>query len=104
MTSGVTSGERMVLMNALHGLIDAARTARALLPMAAPERAFYLGVEAAAKEALHTEAIGSKPIDWLDNESGPFREGYLAMSADLAAVAASGRTPLALRLPEPTRR
>ena len=94
-----TSSDRMVLINAVRGLTASARSARALLAVGAPDYDFYLGVEAAAAEVLHPESITARPPAWLDRESRFFREGYLATSADLAGLSASGHVPMALHLP-----
>ena len=93
---------RAVLIQSLRDLIEAARIERSLLSMEAPERRFYLGVEAAAEEVLRPELASARPEGWPGAEARDFQEGYLR-TADLLAVAKTApEPPLRLRLPQPT--
>jgi hypothetical protein len=91
---------RAILLPEIRRLIDAARSERAMLPMASPQRQFYLGVEAAADEVVHPElgAIGS--ADRIAGRPPAFREGYLRASSLLAAAATAAEPPQHLPLPE----
>ena len=100
MTSSAHGSQRPILVNAVREIVRAAQSERALLAMDAPEREFYLGVEAAADEVLHPELATARSADWPDRESRAFREGYLQMSASLAAALATTELPLHLRLPD----
>ena len=93
--------QRPILLSAARDLIVAARAERAALAASAPERDFYLGVEAAAEEILHPELTAGRPPGWPDGEQRAFQEGYLKMRASMAAALAYGQAPLRLRLPVP---
>lgn len=100
MTSSAHGPLRPILVSAVRELIHEAQSQRAQLPMDSPERDFYLGVEAAAEEVLHPELGSTRAADWPDREGRAFREGYLRMSAAVAAVAGADEPPLRLRLPD----
>jgi hypothetical protein len=53
--TGVGGAARVMLLQAVRGLVAEARAARSVLTAGAPERQFYLGVEAAAEEVLHSQ-------------------------------------------------
>ena len=91
--------ERPVLVSAVRELIRAARSERAGFAMAAPEREFYLGVEAAAEEVLRPELAAARPPGWPQRETPRFRDGYLQAAASLAAAMSAPEPPLRLRLP-----
>jgi hypothetical protein len=78
---------RAISRAAAHDVIDTARRERATLDMDSPERAYLLGVDAAAQEVLHPELGAARVDGWLDEEKPAFREGYLRTSALLAAAA-----------------
>ena len=92
---------RVVLAHAVRDLSEAARRERSTLPMAAPERQFYLGVEAAAEEVLRPELGAARPAGWPAAETQAFQEGYLR-AIDLLAVARNAADP-PQRLPLPQR-
>ena len=92
--------QRPVLMNAVRELIRAARSERSRFAMAAPEREFYLGVEAAAEEVLRPELASARASDWPQRETAEFRAGYLRATASLAAAMSAPEPPLRLRLPD----
>jgi hypothetical protein len=100
MSSSAHGSQRPILMSAVRELARAAQSERAVLAMDAPEREFYLGVEAAADEVLHPELATARVAGWPDRESAPFREGYLRTSASLASALGAENPPLHLRLPD----
>ena len=100
MSSSAHGSQRPILLNAVRELVREAQSERAVLAMDAPEREFYLGVEAATDEVLHPELAAARPADWPDREGRAFREGYLQMSASLAAALGAENPPLHLRLPD----
>ena len=75
-----------MLAPALQKLIDGARLERGRLALDAPEREFYLGVDAAAQGVLHPQTLAARPEDWLERESRAFADGYLTTMADIAIV------------------
>lgn len=97
----VNGYHRAILMSAVRDMIRRARETRADLSARAPERQFFLGVEAAASEVLTPELSVSRKEGWLDLESAEFREGYLRAATVLATAQAAPEPPLHLRLPEP---
>jgi hypothetical protein len=80
-------------------LIAAARAERAAMSIAAPERDFYLGVEAAAAVVLRPEAA-ARDDQWLARESPGFRDGYLK-TQHLLTLATGEPAATSLSLPEP---
>ncbi|HUP72898.1 MAG TPA: hypothetical protein VM282_07605 [Acidimicrobiales bacterium] len=100
--SALHGPQRPIALEAVRGLIKAARAERAALSVHAPERQFYLGVEAAAEEILHPELASARSEEWLDRESSAFRDGYL-QTANLLAVAMTAPQP-PFRLPLPNLR
>ena len=91
---------RPMLLNAARALISEARAERAALHLSAPERTFYLGVEAAADEVVHPELGCAREEHWLDREAPPFRSGYLETQALLAAAMTADEPPHHLPLPD----
>jgi hypothetical protein len=89
-------------LNAVRALVKSAQSERATMHETAPERAFYLGVEAAAEEVLRPELGVARADGWLDHESAMFRSGYLKTTDLLAAAMTSPEPPQRLLLPEPT--
>ena len=92
---------RVVLAQAVRDLIQAARTERSTLPLATPERQFFLGVEAAAEEVLRPELGAARPDGWPGAETPAFRDGYLQTTSELAAARTAAEPPQRLRLPRP---
>lgn len=99
MTSAGQTYHRTVLRQAILELLDAARSQRAAMSASAPERHFYLGVEAAAEEFLHPELAMSRGPRWLDLETPAFRSGYLKTSSRVARAMTATEPPLRLALP-----
>jgi hypothetical protein len=97
----VNSEQRLIFTPALRQMADEARQLRAQLAPADPERHFLLGVDAAVQSFLHPETAGARHPSWLDHETGPFREGYLATVADVTAAVSRGTPPIRLELPQP---
>ncbi len=95
------TGDRTILIDSLHRLSREAVAERAKLPLAAPERQFYLGVEAAAEALIRSEVFAAKPADWLEREPPPFREGFLTTSGLIAGALSSPAFPAGLPLPSP---
>jgi hypothetical protein len=93
---------RPMLLNAVRQLISEARAERATMHLSAPERTFFLGVEAAADEVLHPELGCARGEHWLDREAPPFRSGYLETQALLAAAMTADEPPHHLPLPDPS--
>ncbi len=89
----------VMLRNAARELVDAARRERSRLETDDDERAFYLGVDAAAIEVLRPEVQVTRGDGWLDREVPAFREGYMRTSALLASARRSGAVPNRVRLP-----
>jgi hypothetical protein len=100
MTTSPHDYRRPMLLNAVRGLVSAARSERATMPQSSPERTFYLGVEAAAEEVLHPELGCARDELWLDREKPEFRAGYLEASALLAVAMMSDEPPHHLPLPD----
>jgi hypothetical protein len=91
---------RPMLVNAVRDLVIRARSERTTMAPSSPERAFLLGVEAAAEEVLHPELSCAREAHWLDRESPAFRAGYLEASALLATAMAAEEPPQHLPLPD----
>lgn len=100
MASFAQGADRPVVLAAVRHLINEARLARAALDVKAPEREFYLGVEAAADEILHPE-LRDRAANWLDLQTRAFRSGYLRMSTSLAMTLTASGPPFLIRLPQP---
>lgn len=92
---------RVMLLPSLRELVKEVRSERARMPLESNERKFYLGVEAATGGFLHPEILPMRTEDWLTQQDAPFRDGYVAMLAEITAVVASGKVPIRLVLPEP---
>lgn len=86
------ANRRLVVKEALRRLSAAAQAECGRAPASAPERQFYLGVHAAAEDALHPERADAKPRDWLDREAPEFREGY-AQGSNVVAAGVSTASP-----------
>ncbi len=95
------SPQRPILLSAVRGLIAAAQARRSLEREGAPERQFFLGVEAAAEEVIHPELGSTRGEGWLEHERPAFREGYLRTATLLAHARTAPEPPLTLPLPEP---
>lgn len=93
--------QRVILLPALREVVKATVSERGRLPLESRERQFYLGVEAAAQGILRPETLAGRSEDWLAHESSEFREGYLAMQAEITAVVATGNVPMRLTVPQP---
>jgi hypothetical protein len=87
---------------AIRGLVEAAESERRMLVESAPERQFYLGVEAAAQEVLHPELGASRADDWLDREAPAFCDGYLRTSHLIVTAAMADEPPPRIALPRPS--
>ena len=83
----MSDGTRAICQAAARDVINRARRERATLDVCSTERAFLLGVDAAAQEVLHPELHVARADGWLDAEKPAFRDGYLRTSALLAAAA-----------------
>ncbi len=99
MTFSSYDAQRPIQLAAVRGLIEEARSERALRPENSPERQFYLGVDAAAKEVLHPELSTRNP-DWLDREKPAFR-GYLRTSVLIATATMAADLSVRLALASP---
>jgi hypothetical protein len=93
--------QRGILVGAVRHLVEAARAERALMPERAPEREFYLGVEAAAEGVLHPELEMTRTADWVGRHTPEFREGFVRTTTMLATARAAEEPPFQLRLPDP---
>jgi hypothetical protein len=89
-----------MLLEAARDLIRRAWSERATMQQSSPERAFYLGVEAAAEEVVNPEIGCAREAHWLDREPSPFRAGYLEAQAVLAAAMTAEEPPQHLPLPD----
>ena len=101
MPSAAHDTQRPVLLQAVRALVAEARAERALLPFDAPERRFFLGVEAAADEVVHPELGHARPDGWPRREPTEFQEGYLQTSNLVAAALTAPEPPLRFALPRP---
>ena len=72
MSTPLHGPQRPIALQAVRGLIAAARSERASFTIHSVERQFYLGVEAAAEELLRPELANARSEDWLDRESAAF--------------------------------
>lgn len=102
MTSSVHSQPRPILVNAARTLIAAAQSERARWPIHAPERQFYLGVEAAALEVLHPELGSARTVDWLDLQILAYREGYLRTATLITTAMREPERTAVFPLPDAT--
>ena len=75
-----------VLVAAVRALLDDVQVRRASLPTDTVDRAFYLGIEAAADEHLRPELAATHDERWLARQPLPFRDGYQRTRVVLAAV------------------
>jgi hypothetical protein len=101
MTSASHDAHRLILLSAARGLVKDAMSSRASMPENAPERQFFLGVEAAAQEVIHPELAASRVPDWLDHQPPLFRDGYTRTSFMIRQAKAAADAPMHLALPEP---
>src|SRR5687768_3468102 len=100
MSSSVRSQPRPVLVHAAKALIAAAQSERASSPVHAPERQFYLGVEAAAIEVLHPELGMARTAEWLARQPLAYREGYLRTAAMISGARRNPERGVVFRLPD----
>jgi hypothetical protein len=100
MTTSAREVHQALLVRAVRTLVEGARSRRANLPQQSSERAFYLGVDAAAQELLHPELGMSRAPSWLELQLPAFREGYLRTADMLAMARTADQPPLRLALPE----
>lgn len=100
MTTSTREVQQALVLGAVRTLVDEARSRRASLPQESAERAFYLGVDAAAQELLHPELGMSRAPSWLDRQLPAFRDGYLRTADMLAMVRTADAPPLRINLPE----
>jgi hypothetical protein len=98
--TGVGGAARVMLLQAVRGLVAEARAARSVLTAGAPERQFYLGVEAAAEEVLHPQLAASREEQWLDRQPSAFRDGYVRTATLLVQASTWAEPPLRLPLPD----
>jgi hypothetical protein len=103
MTEDTYDARRVVALRAARDLVAAARAERAAMSPTAPERDFYLGVEAAADMVLRPYAT-VRDDGSLSHESASFRDGYLKTSDLIAAARTRRDTVFSLPLPEPSAR
>jgi hypothetical protein len=73
-------------VEAVHGLIDMARAKRAKNSPFSMDRAYYVGVEAAAEQVLHPDVEWVLNVHWLDRSNPAFVSGYLETTALLAPL------------------
>jgi hypothetical protein len=92
---------RIVVLGAARNLMRAAASRRSTLAEGEPERQFFLGVEAAAREIVHPELQVSRDEHWLERETSDFREGYARTSTMIAMAETSPHSTRSFRLPEP---
>jgi hypothetical protein len=71
-------------LDAVRDVIDTARAERASLPIFSPDRAYYVGVEAAAEQVLHPEVEATSRVLWIDRFHPYFIAGYVETAAALA--------------------
>jgi hypothetical protein len=100
MTTSTREVQQALVLGTVRTLVDEARSRRASLPQESAERAFYLGVDAAAQEVLHPELGMSRATSWLDRQLPAFRDGYLRTADMLAMVRTADAPPLRINLPE----
>jgi hypothetical protein len=93
---------RIVVLGAARNLMRAAESRCATLPERAPERQFFLGIEAAAREVVHPEIQVSRSEQWLAYETPEFREGYTRTSTMIAMAETSLQAPRSFQLLEPS--
>ena len=101
MESAQREGRGPSLCAAVRVLIGDGLSSRGVLPSDAPERDFYLGVEAAAEQVLRPEMTSTRTTSWLERQVPMFQDGYIKTTDLMAAVAVSDRMPLHLRMPTP---
>jgi hypothetical protein len=68
------------------GMIATARSARVKLAWFSLDRAYFVGVEAAAEQALHPETDWVHHVNWLDRHNPAFMSGFVETSARLASM------------------
>ena len=101
-TTSLRTARHMAFIPVVEDLARATRTERALLPAGSSEWEFYFGAEEAAHAFLHPERAAAKDDNWLESETAAFRDGYLTVSAQLAAALATPTPPVRLALPRRT--
>ena len=100
-TTSIRTARHIAFIPVVEDLARATRTERALLTAGSGEWEFYFGAEEAAHAFLHPERAAAKADGWLASETNAFRNGYLAVSAQLAAALATPNPPVRLALPRP---
>jgi hypothetical protein len=71
-------------LEAVQGIIDRARSERAAMSWWSRDRAYYVGVEAAAEQVLHPDIEWVSNVNWLDRHNPAFVAGYVETTARLA--------------------
>jgi hypothetical protein len=94
----------LILRSHARTLLEHARQERARLPLDTHDRAFYLGVGAAAEEVLHPELADAHDDTWLRREPAPFQEGYLKATTAIAAARRRKVGAGGIPLPRPSAR
>ena len=94
----------LILRDHARTLAERARQERARLALSSPERAFLLGVGAAAEEVLHPELGAAHDDEWLQREEPAFREGYLKTAAAISVARRQTVGAGGIPLPHPSRR
>ena len=100
-TTSIRTARHIAFIPIAEDLARATRVERALLTAGSSEWEFYLGAEESVHAFLHPERAAAKDDEWLDRETVAFRNGYLAVSAQLAAALALPTPPVRLALPRP---
>jgi hypothetical protein len=77
-------------VEAVHGLIDMARSERAKSSVFSLDRPYYVGVEAAAEQVLHPDVDWVRNVHWLVRYNLAFISGYVETTALLAPLWGSG--------------
>jgi len=67
-------------------LIDDARFEQASRPRLSLGRAYFVGVQAAAEQALHPDRVALRNVSWLDRFNPGFVSGYVETTALLAPL------------------
>jgi hypothetical protein len=73
-------------LEAVHGLIDMARSEQAARLPFSLDRAYYVGVEAAAEQVLHPHVDWVRNVHWLDRYNLAFMSGFVETTALLTPM------------------
>jgi hypothetical protein len=95
------------VLRELNYRIDAAETAAPPFPEPGLKEHIHIGpaqLAVVAEGLLHPETMVGRAEDWLTRQTAAFREGFLAVQAEIDVVAASGQVPVRIALPEPPAR